>query len=84
MTTCCASVESLALADYSEENLVREFWAPRRAFRGLPGDLQWTRHFDLPVLELAALRHGIAAPAHFADEIRARYRYADARHLRSL
>jgi 3'-5' exonuclease len=73
-------VESLALADYSEEKLVREFWARAERFAGTLVSFNG-RRFDIPVLELAALRHGIAAPAHFGDESLARNRYSAVRHL---
>jgi len=61
------SVESLALGDYSEEKLVREFWARAERFAGTLVSFNG-RRFDIPVLELAALRHAIAAPIHFAEE----------------
>jgi predicted PolB exonuclease-like 3'-5' exonuclease len=73
------SVESLALADYSEENLVREFWARVDRFKGCLVTFNG-RRFDLPVLELAALRYGIAAPNYFIEPGSVRYRYSD-RHL---
>jgi 3'-5' exonuclease len=73
-------VESLALADYSEEKLVREFWMRAERFAGTLVSFNG-RRFDIPVLELAALRHGIAAPAHFGDESLARNRYSAVRHL---
>lgn len=74
------SVESLAVADYSEEKLVREFWDRAERF---PGTLVTFngRRFDIPVLELAALRHGIPAPMHFGDESMARHRFSPARHF---
>jgi 3'-5' exonuclease len=74
------SVESLALGDYSEEKLVREFWSRAERFKGCLVTFNG-RHFDLPVLELAALRYGISAPNYFAEPNSPRYRYADARHL---
>ncbi len=74
------AVESLALSDYSEENLVREFWARAERFAGTLVTFNG-RRFDIPVLELAALRHGIAAPAHFGDESLARSRYSAVRHF---
>ena len=60
------SVESLALDGYSEEALAREFWARAERFAGCLVTFNG-RRFDFPVLELAALRYGIAAPAHFAE-----------------
>ncbi|MGH7865047.1 MAG: 3'-5' exonuclease [Candidatus Binataceae bacterium] len=74
------SVESLAHDEYSEEKLVREFWARADRFSGTLVTFNG-RRFDLPVLELAALRHGIAAPHYFAESSNVRKRYADDRHL---
>lgn len=74
------SVESLAHGDYSEEKLVREFWMRADRFAGTLVTFNG-RRFDLPVLELAALRHGIAAPHYFSDSSNVRKRYADDRHL---
>jgi predicted PolB exonuclease-like 3'-5' exonuclease len=74
------SVDSLALDDYSEEKLVREFWSRVERFKGSLVTFNG-RHFDLPVLELAALRYGIAAPNYFAEPNSPHYRYSDARHL---
>lgn len=74
------SVESLAQPDYSEERLVREFWSRAERFSGCLVSFNG-RQFDLPVLELQALRYGIALPRHFAEPAAARNRYAEARHL---
>lgn len=74
------SVESLALDDYSEENLVRDFWARYERFAGTLVSFNG-RRFDLPVLELAALRYGISAPVHFREGSPARRRYCDERHF---
>lgn len=73
------AVESLGLADYSEENLIREFWSRYERFAGTLVSFNG-RRFDFPVLELAALRHGIPAPLHFEDDSQARSRYSSARH----
>jgi predicted PolB exonuclease-like 3'-5' exonuclease len=73
-------VESLALADYSEENLAREFWTRAERFKGCLVSFNG-RRFDLPVMELAALRYGIAAPTYFSTDDSARSRYAPERHL---
>ena len=74
-------VESLALEDYSEEALARKFWARAERLAGCLVTFNG-RRFDFPVLELAALRYGIAAPAHFADGAgSARARYSSERHL---
>jgi predicted PolB exonuclease-like 3'-5' exonuclease len=72
-------VESLALENYSEAELVREFWRRLENFSGCLVSFNG-RHFDLPVLELQALRQGLSCPVHFSDAGRRR-RYADARHL---
>jgi len=74
------SVESLSLSDYTEEKLVREFWTRAEKFAGTLITFNG-RRFDFPVLELAALRYGIGAPAHFADASLARYRYSSERHI---
>lgn len=59
------SVETLAPSPYSEAALVREFWRRAENFAGCLVTFNG-RGFDLPVLELHALRHGISVPAHFA------------------
>jgi len=75
------SVESLAPSDYSEEALTREFWARAECFPGCLVTFNG-RRFDFPVLELAALRYGIAAPTHFAEGADSpRARYTSERHL---
>ncbi len=73
------AVESLALADYSEEHLIREFWSRYERFAGTLVSFNG-RRFDFPVLELAALRHGVPAPLHFDEDSQARSRYSSARH----
>ncbi len=70
------SVESLAASQASERELVCEFWRRAENFSGCLVTFNG-RGFDLPVLELQALRHGIGAPAHFAQ----RSRPSDDRHL---
>jgi predicted PolB exonuclease-like 3'-5' exonuclease len=70
------SVENLANAHRSEAELVHEFWRRAEQFNGCLVTFNG-RGFDLPVLELHALRHGICAPAHFAQ----RSRWSDERHL---
>jgi len=75
------SVETLAFHGYSEEALAREFWARAERFAGCLVTFNG-RRFDFPVLELAALRYGIAAPAHFAEGAGSgRARYSTERHL---
>jgi 3'-5' exonuclease len=56
---------SAALEPNPEAELVREFWRRLEHFSGCLVTFNG-RGFDLPVLELHALRHGISAPAHFA------------------
>jgi len=60
------AVESLALEDYSEEHLVRAFWRRIEQFDGTLVSFNG-RGFDLPVLELAALRYGLAIPRYFDE-----------------
>src|SRR5579859_2325222 len=74
------SVESLALADYCEEKLVREFWSRTDLFSGCLVTFNG-RRFALPVLELAALRYGISAPNYFGGGDSPRSRHAPERHL---
>ena len=63
------SVENLAGAQTSEREMAQEFWRRAEHFTGCLVTFNG-RGFDLPVLELQALRHGIAAPAHFARRMR--------------
>lgn len=74
------SVDSLAQDDYSEERLVREFWSRAERFNGSLVSFNG-RHFDLPILELQALRYGITLSRHFAEPAGARNRWTEARHL---
>jgi predicted PolB exonuclease-like 3'-5' exonuclease len=74
------AIENLAASDYSEEKLVREFWAHVERFSGCMVSFNG-RRFDFPVLELQALRFGISAPAHFAEEGGGRHRHSEDRHL---
>jgi 3'-5' exonuclease len=63
------SVDNLAAMEPGaarEAELVREFWRRAEHFAGCLVTFNG-RGFDLPVLELQALRHAIAAPAHFAQ-----------------
>jgi predicted PolB exonuclease-like 3'-5' exonuclease len=63
------SVENLGDGQVSPGELVREFWRRAEQFSGCLVTFNG-RGFDLPVLELHALRHGICAPAHFAQRSR--------------
>jgi 3'-5' exonuclease len=55
---------------------VREFWERVERFSGCLVTFNG-RQFDLPVLELQALRYGIAAPRYFSDGSVQRRRYSD-------
>lgn len=74
------SVESLAQSDYSEEKLVREFWERVERFRGCLVTFNG-RQFDLPVLELQALRYGLSVPGYFGEDSPYRRRYQVGKHL---
>lgn len=66
------AVEAIHETDYSEEVLVRSFW---QRFERFPGTLVTFngRNFDLPVLELQALKHGCTAQRYFSGKARNRY-----------
>jgi predicted PolB exonuclease-like 3'-5' exonuclease len=74
------SVQTFGMSDNSEEELVCEFWRRIEDFRGCLISFNG-RHFDLPVLELAAMRWGISAPHYFDNGDSARSRDALERHL---
>lgn len=64
----------------SEEDIVRSFWDWEEEFGG--GLVSFNgRRFDLPVLELAALRCGVSAPRYFAESNSARSPGSPDRHL---
>lgn len=71
-------IEILAEDDYSEERLVREFWERVEKFPGCLVSFNG-RNFDLPVLELQALRWGCVAPKYFGGGVH-RHRYRQERH----
>jgi predicted PolB exonuclease-like 3'-5' exonuclease len=73
------AVEVLCADDYSEAAIVREFWRRVEAFPGTLVSFNG-RHFDLPVLELQALRYGCQVPRYFNDRSGHRHRYAEAAH----
>jgi predicted PolB exonuclease-like 3'-5' exonuclease len=73
------AVEVLCNQDYSEEGIVREFWRRVEAFPGTLVSFNG-RAFDLPVLELHALRYGCQAPRYFNEKHGHRYRYSEERH----
>jgi hypothetical protein len=70
-------VEVLGQASYSEAAIVCDFWARLERFDGTLVSFNG-RRFDLPVLELAALRHGCVIPRYFDRGYR--YRYTDEAH----
>jgi hypothetical protein len=74
-----SGVEVLCAQSYSEAEIVCEFW---RRVESFPGTLVSFngRNFDLPVLELQALRYGCQAPRYFNEKYGHRYRYAEDRH----
>jgi 3'-5' exonuclease len=67
------------------ETVCREFWGWLERFQGAPqkGTLVSFngRGFDIPVLELAALRYGITAPQHWLEKWGNRYRFNDGFHF---
>ncbi len=72
------AVETVSEDDYSEEAIVRTFWQRLERF---PGTLVTFngRGFDLPVLELHALKYGCQAHRYFSGK--ARNRYAEEGHF---
>jgi predicted PolB exonuclease-like 3'-5' exonuclease len=74
------SVESLAETGYGEERLVWEFWERVERFRGCLVSFNG-RQFDLPVLELQALRYGCVAPSYFGEDSSYRRRYQLGKHF---
>jgi predicted PolB exonuclease-like 3'-5' exonuclease len=70
-------VQVLGAEAYSEAAIVHEFWDRLERFRGTLVSFNG-RGFDLPVLELAALRHGCRIPRYFNRGYR--YRYSDEAH----
>jgi hypothetical protein len=70
-----------------EEGLARAFWqwldkfqGENRAQRGVIVSFNG-RGFDIPVLELCALRYGISIPRHYGEKYGNRYRFQDDWHL---
>jgi len=66
------AVETLNESDYSEESIVRTFWQRLDRFHGTLVTFNG-RSFDLPVLELQALKYGCQAPRYFGGKSRNRY-----------
>src|SRR5919109_1599293 len=73
------TVEVLCAQDYSEEGIVCEFWRRVEVFPGTLVSFNG-RAFDLPVLEMQALRYGCQAPRYFNEKYGHRYRYSEERH----
>ncbi len=72
-------VETLCADAYSEEAIVRDFWERVERFSGTLVSFNG-RNFDLPVLELHALKYGCRAPRYFNERYGHRYRYSEERH----
>ena len=66
------AVEVLGSSDYSEAGIVCEFWDRLERLEGTLVSFNG-RRFDLPVLELAALRHGCVIPRYFERGFRDRH-----------
>jgi predicted PolB exonuclease-like 3'-5' exonuclease len=73
------SVEEVGGFDADEESMVRAFWERVEQFTGTLVSFNG-RNFDLPVLELQALRYGCAAPRYFNEKYGHRYRYSEQGH----
>jgi predicted PolB exonuclease-like 3'-5' exonuclease len=73
------AVEVLCAQHYSEEGIVHEFWRRVEIFPGTLVSFNG-RTFDLPVMELQALRYGCQAPRYFNEKYGHRYRYSEERH----
>lgn len=67
-------VDVLGADRLGEDELVREFWRRLEAFDGTLVSFNG-RGFDLPVLELQALRHGCALPRYFGERNGLRQRF---------
>ena len=72
------AVETVNESDYSEELIVRTFWQRLERFSGTLVTFNG-RSFDLPVLELQALKYGCQAHRYFSGK--ARNRYAEEGHF---
>ena len=85
LSKCYSLGDSKADIDeaYFEQTLVQEFWSRAEALGAQGGCLVTFngRGFDFPVLELAALRHGIPAPRHWTEKYGNRYRYQADHHI---
>jgi hypothetical protein len=65
-------VETIEESDPREETIVRVFWQRLERFPGVLVTFNG-RNFDLPVLELQALKYGCSAPRYFGGKARNRY-----------
>lgn len=72
-------VEEIGGAGCTEEAMVRAFWERVEDFPGTLVSFNG-RGFDLPVLELQALRYGCQAPRYFNEKYGHRYRYSEQGH----
>jgi len=70
------ALETLALPELSDLEMAKEFWARVDPFDGSLVTFNG-RGFDLPVMELQALRHGVEAPRYFNQRHGARARFSD-------
>jgi len=75
---CLTAVDVLRADEHGTDAIVREFWGRLEAFQGMLVSFNG-RAFDLPVLELQALRVGCSAPRYFTERDGFRSRYG--RHL---
>ncbi len=71
------AVETLDEENSDEETIVRTFWQRLERFRGTLVTFNG-RNFDLPVLELQALKYGCPAARYFSGK--ARYRFTEEGH----
>lgn len=70
---------SLGVDRFSEAELITRFW---QIFEGAATLVTFNgRGFDLPVLEIQALRHGLSLPRYFAAGTFRGSRYSDAYHI---
>jgi hypothetical protein len=74
-----ASVEEVGGAGSGEADMVRAFWERVEQFRGTLVSFNG-RNFDLPVLELQALKYGCQAPRYFNARNGHRHRYSEQGH----
>jgi hypothetical protein len=72
-------VEEVGGEGAGEEAIVKAFWERVEQFRGTLVSFNG-RNFDLPVLELQALRYGCRAPRYFNERYGHRHRYSEQGH----